>query len=87
MTSGDKTLTVQVGSRLASLDDIRTRFIRNDYLPHEYGWELLTYERVFDGGELPKTQLDWPGDMRADVVNDLRKREKVAAQVNGAAAE
>ncbi|ORW64238.1 amidohydrolase [Mycobacterium saskatchewanense] len=68
-------------------EDIRTRFIRNNYLPHEYGWELLTYERVFEGGELPKTQLDWPKDMRADVVNDVRKYGKAAAQAIGPAAE
>jgi imidazolonepropionase-like amidohydrolase len=86
-TPGKITHVILNGAVQTFPDDIRTRFIRNDYLPHEYGWELLTYERVFDGGELPKTQLDWPGDMRADVVNDLRKREKVAAQVNGAAAE
>ncbi len=69
-------------------EDIRTRFIRNNYLPpHEYGWELLTYERVFEGGELPKTQLDWPREMRLDLVNDVRKYETVGASVNGAAAE
>ena len=57
-------------------DDIRSRFIRNDYLPHEYGWELITYERVYEGGEIPKTQLDWSGEQRADTLNDLRKYEK-----------
>ncbi|MFE7420264.1 amidohydrolase family protein [Rhodococcus sp. NPDC057529] len=62
-------------------EDIRTRFVRNDYLPHEYGWELLTYERAFEGGERPKTQLDWSHDMRSDVLNDLRKYEKKAALV------
>ncbi|MGW0040040.1 amidohydrolase family protein [Gordonia sp. NPDC003376] len=57
-------------------DDVRTRFMRNDYLPHEYGWELLTYERCFEDGERAKTQLDWSRDMRMDTVNDLRKYEK-----------
>ncbi|WP_433528468.1 amidohydrolase family protein [Micromonospora sp. CA-263727] len=60
-------------------EDIRTRFLRNDYLPHEYGWELLTYDRVFEGGEAPKTQLDWSGEQRLDLINDLRKQEKLGA--------
>ncbi|TCB95462.1 amidohydrolase family protein [Micromonospora zingiberis] len=60
-------------------DDIRTRFLRNDYLPHEYGWELLTYDRVFEGGERPRTQLDWSGEQRLDLINDLRKQEKLGA--------
>ena len=67
--------------------DIRTRFVRNNYLPHEWGWELLTYERVFEGGERPMTQLDWPRDMRMDLVNDVRKYAKAAVGVNGAEAE
>ena len=62
-------------------EDIRTRFVRNDYLPHEYSWELITYERAYEGGELPKTQLDWAGERRQDVLNDLRTYEgKVAAE-------
>jgi imidazolonepropionase-like amidohydrolase len=61
-------------------DDIRSRFVRNDYLPHEYGWELVTYERVFQGGEIPKTQLDWSGEQRTDVLNDLRQYQKRAAE-------
>ncbi len=60
-------------------DDIRSRFVRNDYLPHEYGWELITYERVYEGGEIPKTQLDWSGERRGDVLNDLRRYEKLVA--------
>lgn len=86
-TPGKITHVILNGSVQTFPDDIRTRFIRNNYLPHEYGWELLTYERVFEGGELPKTQLDWPREMRADMVNDLRKYEAVGASVNGAAEE
>ncbi|WP_123026703.1 metal-dependent hydrolase family protein [Mycolicibacterium stellerae] len=84
-TPGKVTHVILNGSVQTFPEDIRTRFIRNNYLPHEYGWELLTYERVFEGGELPKTQLDWPREMRTDMVNDLRKYEKVGASVNGAA--
>lgn len=61
-------------------EDIRSRFIRNDYLPNEYGWELMTYERVFEGAEAPKTQLDWTGERKADTLNDLRKYQHVASQ-------
>jgi imidazolonepropionase-like amidohydrolase len=60
-------------------DDIRSTFVRNEYLPHEYGWELITYERVYDGGEIAKTQLDWSGERRSDVLNDLRRYEKLVA--------
>ncbi|KWX65548.1 amidohydrolase family protein [Mycobacterium sp. NAZ190054] len=61
-------------------EDIRTRFIRNDYLPNEYGWDLLSYERAFEGAETPKTQLDWTSEQRLDVINDVRKYEKVGAE-------
>lgn len=75
-----KVLHVILNGQLQSFpDDIRTRFIRNDYLPHEYGWELLSYERAFEGAEAPKTQLDWTGEQRRDVVNDVRKQEKLGA--------
>jgi hypothetical protein len=60
-------------------DDIRSTFVRNDYLPHEYGWELITYERVRGDGEIAKTQLDWSGERRSDVLNDLRRYEKFVA--------
>ncbi|AQA01369.1 amidohydrolase [Mycobacterium sp. MS1601] len=60
-------------------DDIRDRFMRNDYLPHEYGWEVLSYERVYHGAPQPKTQLDWTSEQRHDVVNDVRKSEKLGA--------
>lgn len=59
-TPGKITHVILNGAVQTFPDDIRTRFIRNNYLPHEYGWEILSYERVFDGGELAKTQLDWP---------------------------
>ena len=64
-------------------EDIRSRFIRNDYLPNEYGWELITYERVFEGGEVPKTQLDWTGERKADTLDDLRKYQQIASQDAG----
>ncbi|CAN5215966.1 amidohydrolase family protein [soil metagenome] len=64
-------------------DDIRTRFIRNDYMPHEYGWEILSYERAFEGGDRELTQLDWTRDMRGDTVNDVRKSEKIGAENSG----
>jgi imidazolonepropionase-like amidohydrolase len=60
-------------------DDIRTRFIRNDYMPHEYGWEILSYERAFEGGDRELTDLDWTRDMRGDTINDVRKSEKIGA--------
>jgi len=60
-------------------ENIRRRFMRNDYLPHEYGWEVLSYERVFEGAPQPKTQLDWTSEQRLDVVNDVRKQEKAGA--------
>ncbi|GAB3259291.1 amidohydrolase family protein [Kineosporia babensis] len=66
-------------------DDIRTRWIRNDYLPHEYGWEILSYERAFEGGDRELTQLDWTKERRMDMVNDVRKSEKIGAE--NAAAE
>lgn len=60
-------------------DNIRERFMRNDYLPHEYGWEVLSYERAFEGAPQPKTQLDWTSEQRLDVINDVRKQEKIGA--------
>lgn len=78
-TPGKVTEVILNGELQSFPDDIRTRFVRNDYLPHEYGWELLTYERAFEGGEAPKTQLDWTSDQRLDVINDVRRYEKVGA--------
>jgi imidazolonepropionase-like amidohydrolase len=61
-------------------DDIRSRYIRNDYLPNEYGWEVISYERVFDGAGPVTTQLDWSRAQCRDMVSDLRKRERAAAE-------
>ena len=59
--------------------DIRTRQMRNNYLPHDYGWEVMSYERAFDGGDRPVTQLDWTEEQRQDIVHDLFRRERAAA--------
>lgn len=61
-------------------EDIRTRHVRNQYLPNEYGYEILSYERAFEGGDRPMTQLDWPRQMRDDMLHDLRQLESAGAQ-------
>jgi imidazolonepropionase-like amidohydrolase len=58
--------------------DIRTRFLRNDYLPNDYGWEVLSYERAFEGGERPTTQLDWSAEQRGDLVSDVNRHQQAA---------
>ncbi len=58
--------------------DIRTRYLRNQYLPHDYGWEVISYERAFEDGDRPVTQLDWSDEQRQDLVHDLSRRERAA---------
>jgi hypothetical protein len=58
--------------------DIRTRYLRNQYLPHDYGWEVMSYERAFEDGDRPVTQLDWSDEQRQDLVHDLFRRERAA---------
>ncbi len=61
--------------------DIRTRYLRNQYLPHDYGWEVMSYERAFEDGDRPVTQLDWTDEQRQDLVHDLFRRERAAGQI------
>jgi imidazolonepropionase-like amidohydrolase len=77
-TPGKITHVILNGVREEFPEDIRTRYLRNRYLPNEYGYEVMSYERAFEGGERPTTQLDWSSDQRADLVSDLVRREKAA---------
>ncbi|MFD0252100.1 MULTISPECIES: metal-dependent hydrolase family protein [Streptomyces] len=78
-TPGKITHVVLAGELQTFPDDIRTRFLRNNYLPHDYGFEVMSYERAFEGGERPVTQLDWSTEQREDLVSDLQKREHEVA--------
>jgi hypothetical protein len=70
---------VVLGGKLQQFPaDIRTRFLRNDYLPNDYGWEVLSYERAFEGGERPTTQLDWTAEQRHDLVSDVSRHQQAA---------
>lgn len=84
-TPGKVTHVILNGELQTFPENIRDRYLRNDYLPHEYGWELLSYERAFEGAPQPTTQLDWTSEQRLDVVNDVRKQEKVGAVAGPAA--
>ncbi|MET9085875.1 amidohydrolase family protein [Streptomyces sp. NPDC004237] len=78
-TPGKITHVILGGQVQTFPEDIRTRYLRNNYLPHDYGFEVMSYERAFEGGDRPLTQLDWSREQRHDLVADLKKRESQAA--------
>ncbi|WNG87816.1 hypothetical protein C6A87_000535 [Mycobacterium sp. ITM-2016-00317] len=91
--SVDRSADVPRGSRLAVIcaqgraimPELQTLIAAANVLPHEYGWESLSYERAFEGFPVSKTQLNRSRDQCLEVVNEVRKYEKVGAATGPAA--